>query len=146
MMVVRSVLTDAGIPFIVKGQGALPSEAAGSSSAFSDGRTVPGPAMILVPEEDLDDAREILLVNVYQPVSELRVKALEMKLLSGVIWAAVWFVLGFMIAYLVVPEDWDQLLRLSIYILAGLAAVTLGNAIQRSRRKTKDYENCPWLK
>ena len=131
-VVVRSVLVDAGIPFIVKGEATAP-----------DG-TVNGPARIAVPKEYLGEARDILHIRIYQPVSELRVKALEMKLFSDTIWSAVWFVAGFGIACLLVPHEWDQGVRFLMCAVAGLAAVPVGNAARRSRRKPKDRH--PWVK
>jgi len=139
LMVVRSVLVDAGIPFIVRGKKALPGRTPRDDLAGQ------GPARIAVPGDDLSKAREVLHIRIYQPVSELRVKALEVKLLSQIVWSAVWCVSGFAIAYLAVPHDWDEGLRLLIYTLATLAALSLGNRILRSRQKAKGKEKHPWL-
>ncbi len=140
LAVVQSVLAHTGIPCIVRGPGMLPAR------QHSGGQAGKGPFRIDVPGDDLWKARDILLANVYRPVSELRVKAMEMKLLSGIIWGAVWSALGFVLACVFVPEDWDQISRLSVYILAGFTALVLGNAIQRSRQKSRGQENNPWLK
>ncbi len=64
-------------------------------------------------------------------------------MLSDVVWSAVWLVAGFGIAFFVVPDEWDYGLRLLIYTLASLGAVSIGNAIKRSRRKAK--EKHPWM-
>ena len=146
LAVVQSVLAHTGIPCIVRGPGVLPGQPAGPGLELFGGKTEQGPFRIDVPKDDLWKARDILLANVYKPVSELRVKALETKLLSGIIWGAVWSALGFVLACVFVPEDWDQISRLSVYILAGFTALVLGNAIQRSRQKSRDQENNPWLK
>lgn len=135
---VRSVLLDAGIPFVVEGTGAVPGDA-GASGA----RATPAPARVAVPGEYLGQARDVLEVRIYQPISELRVRALETRLFSDIIWSAVWFAAGFGIALLVVPGDWEQDLRFLLYAAAGLAAVPVGNAILRSGRKRRDRH--PWL-
>jgi len=142
LAVIRSVLIDAGIPFIVKGEG-MSSNTKPQTSPLPDDVAAYGPARIAVPKEYLGQARDILHIRIYKPVSELRAKALEMKLLSDVIWSAVWLVAGFGIACFVVPDEWDYGLRLLIYTLASLGAVSIGNAIRRSRRKAK--EKHPWM-
>ncbi len=143
LTVIRSVLIDAGIPFIVKGEGISSNEKPQTSRPLSDHFTAYGPSRIAVPKEYLRQARDILHIRIYKPVSELRVKALELKLASDVIWSAVWLVAGFGIAYFVVPDGWDYGLRLLIYVFASLGAVSIGNAIKRSRRKAK--EKHPWM-
>jgi len=143
LTVIRSVLIDAGIPFIVKGEGISSNEKPQASRPHPDDVAACGPARIAVPKEYLRQARDILHIKIYKPVSELRAKALEMKLLSGVIWSAVWLVAGFGIAYFVVPAGWDYGLRLLIYAFVSLGAVSIGNAIKRSRRKAK--EKHPWM-
>lgn len=143
LTVIRSVLIDAGIPFIVKGEGISFDEKPKTSRPLSDHFTAYGRARIAVPDEYLRQARDILHIRIYKPVSELRVKALEMKLASDVIWSAVWLVAGFGIAYLVVPDGWDYGLRLLIYVFVSFGAVSIGNAIKRSRRKAK--EKHPWM-
>ncbi|MDD3844861.1 MAG: hypothetical protein PHC90_00730 [Syntrophorhabdaceae bacterium] len=138
LTVVRSVLIDAGIPFVVKAKGAEQEEIVNSDRAIVHARI-----RITVPKEYLRAARDILYIRVYRPVSELRVRALETKLFSDIIWSAVWCVAGFGIACFLVPDDWDQGLKFLVYAGASLAAVSLGNAMRRSRRKTKDGH--PWL-
>jgi hypothetical protein len=96
-----------------------------------------------VPREYLGQARDVLEVRIFQPVSELRVKALETRLFSDIIWSAVWFAAGFGIACLVVPGDWDQGLRFLVYAVAGLVAVPVGNAVLRPGRGAR--EKHPWL-
>jgi len=140
LTVIRSVLIDAGIPFIVKGEGISSNEKPQTSRPHPDDV---GPARIAVPKEYLRQARDILHIKIYKPVSELRVKALEMKLASDAVWSAVWLVAGFGIAYFVVPAGWDYGLRLLIYAFVSLGAVSIGNAIKRSRRKAK--EKHPWM-
>jgi len=134
---VRSVLLDAGIPFIVKGAAGVPDDA----GAF-DTLAVHTPARIAVPGEYLGQARDVLYVRLYQPVSELRVRALETRLFSDIIWSAVWFAAGFGIAFLVVPGDWDEGLKFLVYAVAGLVAVPVGNAIPRPGRSAGDKH--PW--
>lgn len=135
---VRSVLLDTGIPFVVEGTGTVPGDA-GASAA----RAAPAPARVAVPGEYLGQARDVLEGRIYQPISELRVKALETRLFSDIIWSAVWFAAGFGIALLVVPGDWEQDLRLLLYAAAGIVAAPVGNAILRSGRKRRDRH--PWL-
>lgn len=143
LTVIRSVLIDAGIPFIVKGEGISSDEKPQTSRPLPDDVAACGPARIAVPGKYLGQARDLLHVRIYRPVSELRAKALEMKLLSDVIWSAVWLVAGFGIACFVVPFEWDYGLRLLIYTIASLGAVSIGNAIRRSRRKAR--EKHPWM-
>ncbi|HNT43581.1 MAG TPA: hypothetical protein PKN85_03915 [Syntrophorhabdaceae bacterium] len=135
---VRSVLIDAGIPFVVQGTTAAPHDA-GVSGVFA----VHTPARIAVPREYMGQARDVLEARIFRPVSELRVKALETRLFSDIIWSAVWFAAGFGIACLVVPGDWDQGLRFLVYAVAGLVAVPVGNAALRPGRGAK--EKHPWL-
>jgi hypothetical protein len=135
---IRSVLFDAGIPFVASGAGAGPDDAGGSDAAGAR-----GPVRIAVPREYLGQARDVLEVRIYQPVSELRVRALETRLFSDIIWSAVWFAAGFGIACLVVPDDWDQGLRFLLYAVAGLAAVPVGNALLRPGRGARARR--PWL-
>jgi hypothetical protein len=101
------------------------------------------PARIAVPKRYLEQARDVLQVRIFEPVSELRVKALETRLFSDIIWSAVWFAAGFGIACLVVPGDWDQGLRFLVYAVAGLIAVPLGNAIRAPGRIRSQKH--PWL-
>ncbi len=145
LMVIRSVLIDAGIPFIVRGEKALPGGPEETGRTPRECFTGQGSARIAVPGDYLLKAREILHIRIYQPVSELRVRALEVKLLSQIVWSAVWCASGFAIAYLAVPADWDEGLRLLIYTIATLVALSLGNWIRRSRQKAKGKEKHPWL-
>jgi hypothetical protein len=115
-----------------------PDDAGGSDSAG-----VRGPVRIAVPKEYLGQARDVLEVRIYQPISELRVRALETRLFSDIIWSAVWFAPGFAIACLVEPDDWDQGLKFLLYAVAGLVAVPVGNALLRPGRKRRDRH--PWL-
>ncbi len=99
--------------------------------------TVDQPVAVAVPKEHLGRARDILHVRIYRPVSELRVKALETKLFSDVIWSAVWFAAGLGIACLLVPDEWDQGLRfLNMSLPASLRCCR--NAVRRSRRGPTD--------
>ncbi len=136
--VVRSVLLDAGIPFVVEEITASP-----DNGRTSDALTAHAPVRIAVRKEYLRQARDVLQVRVYRPVSELRAKALETRLFSDIIWSAVWFAAGFGIACLLVPGEWDQEVKFLTYAVAGLIAVPVGNAIRRRGRKAGRKQ--PWL-
>ncbi len=131
LMVAKSLLLDAGIPFIARGERLQELVEPGRiGTNFS----VPlGTVKLQVRTEDVDEAREILRIEDDKIGSEERVKELEQSFIGQLIWFAVFFLIGFAIAYFIVPGTWDRGQRILIYVAASISSVFLGTAIRKSR-------------
>jgi len=134
LMVKRSVLDSTGIPSLV--QGAESQEPVGTGHFWTDSSVPLGAGRLQVRREDLDDAREILDVKDEDPESEARVEELEHKLAGELAWFAAFCAAGLVLAYLVVPGDWDQRIRVIIYVATAFLAGFLGTRILKGVRQS----------
>ena len=131
MMVARSLLDSAGIPFIVKGE--LLQDLI-EPGRIGVGYSIPaGPVRLQVQREDLEDARDALTVKEDEPWSEDRAEELEHKLFGEVAWFGGSCLAGFALAYILVPGEWDQPTRVMIYLAAAFCAGLVGGAIRKPR-------------
>jgi len=134
LMVKRSVLDSTGIPSLVEG---AESQEPVTPGQLGTAASVPlGAGKLQVRREDLDDAREILGVKDEDPESGTRVEELEHKLAGELSWFAAFCVAGLVLAYLVVPGDWDQQGRVPIYVVAAFLAGLLGSHIRKGLQQS----------
>ena len=133
LMIARSVLDATGIPSLVHGRES--GEPSGGGHPWADSSAPLSAGALRVRREDLDEAREILDVKEEEPGSEVRVEELEHKLVGEVAWFGGFCLAGLALAYIVVPGDWDQRVRVLIYILAAFCAGFLGSHIRKGLRE-----------
>jgi tetratricopeptide (TPR) repeat protein len=130
LLVAKSLLLDAGIPFIAKGERLQDLVEPGRiGTNFS----IPlGTVKLQVHADDADEAREILQAEEDKPGSEDRVRELERKLLAEVIWFAAFLLSGLLLSYLIVPGTWDEGERRLIYAISAICMAFVGAALRKS--------------
>lgn len=138
LMVARSVLDATGIPSLVHGRESPEPSRVGH--LWTDSSAPLSAGTLRVRREDLNEAREILGVKEDEPGSEVRVEELEHKLVGEVAWFGGLCLAGLAVAYIVVPGDWDQQVRVLIYILAAFCVGFLGSHIRKGLRQSDTLE------
>lgn len=138
LMVAISVLESDGIASLVQGDRLQELVEPGRiGTNFS----VPvGAVKLQVQKEDLDDARQALSQEEEDFDSESRVEELDQELKWEVAWFAGFGLTGFALAYALVPGDWDDLIKVLIYVGGALFPGLLGSHIGKGLKRLHSNE------
>lgn len=138
LMVVKSILVEEGIPFIVKNERV--------SDLVEPGRLGTGFNLVLgapevqVRSEDAPYAREVLKIE-EDPGSEGRADRLERKLRADFVFGFIAFLCGGGLVYLFTPNRWDTETAIVASVIGGLFMVLFGFKAFRKRRTPVDDED-----
>jgi hypothetical protein len=141
LMVARSVLDSTGIPSLV--QGGEPQEPVEPGRLWTASSAPVGAGRLQVRKEDLEDAREVLNVKEEEPGSEGRVEELEHKLAGELAWFVSFCAAGLALAFILVPGDWDQQIRMLSYIFTAFFSGLFGSHIRKARVPRSDCDSAP---